>query len=214
MKPSEIVRRLNQHVVGQEEAKKILAVAVYGHGKKTAQLLPDAVGVVKSNIPLIGPTGTGKTLFCETLSHILDLPFVTADATTLAQTEYVGDEIDAILQRLVDKAGGDIGRRSAASSSSTKSTVQGGRRPAARPSGERVQHALLKIMEGRRSVAFRPAHRHHACAFIWWRRLRRARDDIMGRNHSFDLISTRKPTTRRFDRINARVSRPTSMNSG
>lgn len=108
MKPSEIVKHLNQHVIGQDDAKKILAVAVYSHFKKTASKESSAVEMVKSNILLIGPTGTGKTLLCETLARILTVPFVTADATSLAQTEYVGEEIEAILQRLIDKADGDL----------------------------------------------------------------------------------------------------------
>ena len=212
MKPSEIVRRLNQHVVGQEEAKKILAVAVYGHGKKTAQPLPDAVGVVKSNILLIGPTGTGKTLLCETLSHILDLPFVTADATTLAQTEYVGDEIDAILQRLVDKAGGDIGRaqRGIVFIDEVDKLKAAGAQQRG-PSGERVQHALLKIMEGapvklRSGPHIDTTHVLFICggAFV-------GLDDIMGRNHSFGFISTSEADNQKIlDRINARV-KPTDL---
>ena len=79
--------------------------------------------IIKSNVLLVGPSGTGKTLLCETLARVLGVPFVTAEATSLAQTRYVNEEIETILQRLVDKAGGDIGRaRSTASSSSTRST--------------------------------------------------------------------------------------------
>ena len=89
MKPSEIVAQLNRHVIGQEEAKKILAVAVYAHFRKVAMSDVDRLEMLKSNILLIGPTGTGKTLLCEMLARILELPFVTADATSLAQTEYV-----------------------------------------------------------------------------------------------------------------------------
>jgi ATP-dependent Clp protease ATP-binding subunit ClpX len=85
-------------------------VAIYGHFRRMASSAPDSVELTKSNILLIGPTGTGKTLLCETLARILDLPFVTADATSLAQTQFVGDEIEAILHRLLDRAGGDIGK--------------------------------------------------------------------------------------------------------
>ena len=149
MTPSEIVRQLDQDVVGQAEAKKILAVAVYTHFRKSAKAVADSVELVKSNILLIGSTGTGKTLLCETLSRILSAPFVTADATTLAQTEFVNTEIEAILQRLLDKAGGDVSRaqrglvfidevdKLKAVSDQSRAT-----------SGESVQHALLKIMEG------------------------------------------------------------------
>ena len=110
MKPSEIVAQLNRYVIGQDDAKKILAVAVYAHFRKVAMTDIDRLEMLKSNILLIGPTGTGKTLLCETLARILELPFVTADATSLAQTEYVNEELDAILQRLLERAGGDPAR--------------------------------------------------------------------------------------------------------
>jgi ATP-dependent Clp protease ATP-binding subunit ClpX len=110
MTPSQIVNYLDQHVVGQEDAKRQLAVAIYTHYKKIALAAPDKVEIIKSNVLLIGPTGTGKTLVCETLARVLQVPFVTANATSLAQSEYVNDEIEAILQRLIDKAEGDIGR--------------------------------------------------------------------------------------------------------
>ena len=84
---------LDQDVVGQAEAKKFLAVAVYSHFRKSAKALADSTVLVKSNILLIGSTGTGKTLLCESLSRILGAPFVTADATTLAQSQFVNHEI-------------------------------------------------------------------------------------------------------------------------
>jgi ATP-dependent protease Clp ATPase subunit len=110
MTPSQIVKFLDQHVVGQEEAKRQLAVAVYTHYRKIELAAPEKLEIIKSNVLLIGPTGTGKTLLCETLSRVLGVPFVTANATSLAQSEYVNDEIVAILERLIDKAEGDIGR--------------------------------------------------------------------------------------------------------
>ena len=149
MTPSEIVRQLDQHVVGQAEAKKILAVAVYSHFRKSAKALSDSVELVKSNILLIGSTGTGKTLLCETLSRILGAPFVTADATTLAQSEFVNNEIEAILQRLLEKADGDVTRAQRGLvfiDEVDKLKAVSGRSRAA--SGESVQHALLKIMDG------------------------------------------------------------------
>ena len=108
--PSAIVRQLDEYVVGQDDAKKTIAVAVYAHFKKIAKSQRDNSSIVKSNILLVGSTGTGKTLVCSTLSRILGVPFVTAEATSLAQTRYVNDEIEAILQRLVEKAGGDIAK--------------------------------------------------------------------------------------------------------
>ena len=149
MKPSEIVAQLNRYVIGQDEAKKILAVAVYAHFRKVAMTDVDRLEMLKSNILLIGPTGTGKTLLCETLARILELPFVTADATSLAQTEYVNEELDSILQRLLERAGGDpakAGRGIVFIDEVDKLKAISGQARAA--SGENVQHALLKIMEG------------------------------------------------------------------
>ena len=106
--PSRIVRYLDQYVIGQDEAKRTVAVAVYSHYRKISTVLQKSGTIAKSNVLLIGSSGTGKTLLCETLSHMLGVPFVTADATSLAQTKYVNEEIEAILQRLVDKANGDL----------------------------------------------------------------------------------------------------------
>ncbi len=149
MTPSEIVKQLDQHVIGQTEAKRILAVAVHSHFRKAARPAAEAVEVAKGNVLLIGPTGTGKTLLCETLSRILGVPFATADATTLAQTEFVNHEIEAILQRLVERADEDIARAQRGlvfiDEVDKLKAVSGQARAAA---GESVQHALLKIMEG------------------------------------------------------------------
>ena len=147
--PSAIANYLAQYVVGQEEAKKILSVAVYSHYRKLGKRRADAVDLAKSNILLIGPTGTGKTLMCETLSRCLNVPFVTANATSLAQSKYVNEEIEALLSRLLEKAGGDIAKAQCGivfideidKLKASNSEQQG-------VSGERVQHALLKIMEG------------------------------------------------------------------
>ena len=149
MTPSAIVKHLDQYVVGQDDAKKILAVAVYTHFRKAARSLSQSIEIAKSNILLIGSTGTGKTLLCETLSRALAVPFVTADAASLAQTEYVNNEIEAILQRLLDKANGDVARAQRGivfiDEVDKLKAVSGQARAA---SGESVQHALLKIMEG------------------------------------------------------------------
>ena len=149
IKPSTIVKHLDQYVIGQDAAKKVLAVAVYSHYRKIEKARNDARDLIKSNVLLIGPTGTGKTLLCETLSRVLGVPFVTADAMSLAQTRYVTDEIEAILQRLIDKAEGKLDRAELGvvfideiDKLKTKSGATGG------VSGESVQHALLKIMEG------------------------------------------------------------------
>ncbi len=147
--PSAIVRYLNQHVIGQENAKRTLAVVVYAHYKKLAIAHQDALNMGKSNVLLVGPTGTGKTLLCETLSRAIQVPFVTADATSLAQTKFVNEDIEAILLRLVNKAGGDIAKASRGivfidEIDKLKSVGAEARAT----SGENVQHALLKIMEG------------------------------------------------------------------
>ena len=149
MTPSAIVKHLNQHVVGQDDAKKILAVAVYTHFRKAARSMSDSIEIAKSNILLIGSTGTGKTLMCETLSRVLGVPFVTADAASLAQSQFVNNEIEAILQRLLEKASGDVARAQKGivfiDEVDKLKAVSGQSRAA---SGESVQHALLKIMEG------------------------------------------------------------------
>lgn len=147
--PSAIAHYLDQYVVGQHEAKKTLSVAVYSHYRKIGKQRLAGVESVKSNILLIGPTGTGKTLLCETLSRIVRVPFVTANATSLAQSKYVNEEIEALMLRLLDKADGDIAKAQRGivfidEIDKLKST-EGEQRGT---SGERVQHALLKIMEG------------------------------------------------------------------
>src|SRR6516162_10715489 len=109
-KPSSIVRYLDQYVIGQDDAKKIVAVAVYSHFKKIARSQHDHARITKSNVLLIGSSGTGKTLMCQTLSRFLEVPFVTAEATSLAQSRWVNDEIEAILQRLLDTANGDVAK--------------------------------------------------------------------------------------------------------
>ena len=215
MTPSQIVKFLDQHVVGQDEAKRQLAVAVYTHYKKIELAGPDKVEIVKSNVLLIGPTGTGKTLLCETLSRVLEVPFVTANATSLAQSEYVNDEIEAILQRLIDKAAGDIGRAQRGIvfiDEIDKLKAAGGEHGQARgTSGEGVQHALLKIMEGA-PVKIKDARYIDTTqvlficggAFV-------GIDDILARTHSFGFISTSADDNEKvLDRLNTRV-KPTDL---
>jgi ATP-dependent Clp protease ATP-binding subunit ClpX len=213
LKPSEIVRRLNEHVIGQEDAKRTLAVAVYAHFRRmTANAAVDSVELTKSNILLIGPTGTGKTLLCETLARILDLPFVTADATSLAQTQYVGDEIEAILHRLVDRANGDLARAQRGIvfvDEVDKLKAIGGQSRAT--SGESVQHALLKIMEGapvklKDGRLIDTTHVLFICggAFV-------GLDHILTKTHTFGFISTAAGDDQKIlERLNARV-KPTDL---
>jgi ATP-dependent Clp protease ATP-binding subunit ClpX len=210
--PRRIVESLDRYVIGQDDAKKTVAVAVYAHFRKIAQSTEDGVPITKSNVLMIGPSGTGKTLICETLARILGVPFVTAEATSLAQTRYVNDEIEAILQRLVDKAGGDLEKAQHGivfidEIDKLKAT---GKEPRA-VSGESVQHALLKIMEGSQvklhdTRYVDTTHILFICggAFI-------GLDDIMSQTHGFGFISTDNADNKHIlDRLNTRV-KPTDL---
>lgn len=104
-KPTEIVKRLDEYVVGQTDAKKKLAVAAYNHYKRLS--MPDKE-IDKSNVLLIGPTGSGKTFLVQNLAKVLDVPVAIADATSLTEAGYVGDDVESVLVRLVDAAGGDV----------------------------------------------------------------------------------------------------------
>ncbi|MEP7356296.1 MAG: AAA family ATPase, partial [Anaerolineales bacterium] len=154
MPPKEIYARLDEYVVGQERAKRVLSVAVYNHYKRLAHRPqkgdPD---LEKSNILLVGPTGSGKTLLAQTLARILDVPFCIADATALTEAGYVGEDVESVLVRLIQAADYDldraehgiiyideidkIARKSGGNPSITRDV-----------SGEGVQQALLKIIEG------------------------------------------------------------------
>ena len=109
-KPAEINAILDEYVIGQERAKKVLAVAVYNHYKRldARSSSKSAVELTKSNILLVGPTGTGKTLLAETLARLLNVPFTIADATTLTEAGYVGEDVENIIQKLLQKCDYDV----------------------------------------------------------------------------------------------------------
>ncbi len=166
--PKELKSKLDEYIVGQENAKKIMAVAVYNHYKRIQYNLSfsqDKVELDKSNLLLIGPTGVGKTLIAKTLAKILNVPFACVDATTLTEAGYVGDDVESVLSRLLKNADGDVKKAEMGivyiDEIDKIAKSYAGRNLSRDVSGEGVQQSLLKILEGTKAQVVENQSKRH-----------------------------------------------------
>lgn len=152
MTPKSIIRFLDDYVIGQDEAKRALAIAVYNHYKRLDHGSDLGVELAKSNVLMLGPTGTGKTLLAQSVARLLDVPIAIADATSLTQAGYVGDDVESILAMLLQAAGGDVARAERGivfiDEIDKLAKLDAGPSVTKDVSGEGVQQALLKLIEG------------------------------------------------------------------
>jgi ATP-dependent Clp protease ATP-binding subunit ClpX len=156
-RPLEILEELNRYIVGQDQAKRVLSVAVYNHYKRVSYRgKPGEVELAKGNILLLGPTGCGKTLLAQTLAKKLDVPFAMADATTLTEAGYVGEDVESIIKSLYRAADGDVDRAAEGivclDEVDKIARKSGGPSVSRDVSGEGVQQGLLKLLEGRKAT--------------------------------------------------------------
>ncbi len=174
LKPQEIKKYLDQYIIGQDKGKKVISVAVYNHYKRllhVSKALTNDVEIQKSNILLVGPTGSGKTLFAQVLARLLDVPFTIADATTLTESGYVGEDVESVIFRLLQIADDDIEKAERGiiyiDEIDKISRLSENRSITRDVSGEGVQQSLLKLLEGTVvNVPMHPGRKHPHDDFV------------------------------------------------
>ena len=193
-KPMEIKAFLDQYVIGQDEAKRTLAVAVYNHYKRISQkVASDEVEIEKSNIILVGETGTGKTLLARTIAKMLNVPFAIADATVLTEAGYVGEDVENILVKLLQAADYDVpsAERGIVFIDEIDKIARKSDNPSITRdvSGEGVQQAMLKLLEGS-IVNVPPRADANTPSSLWWQSTRRTSFSLLGEHSTASNASS------------------------